>query len=50
MATSASTSPSEEQALLVEDAIMAQSHLARVQGIHVENRFNHYSAKAAVPD
>jgi hypothetical protein len=40
----------EQQAALVEDATIAHWHLARVQRVHNENEFNHYTAKPEVVD
>jgi hypothetical protein len=40
----------EEQASLVEDATMAHWHFARVQRVHSENEFNHYTQKPEVSD
>jgi hypothetical protein len=40
----------EQQAALVEDATIAHWHFARVQRVHGENEFNHYTAKPDVVD
>ena len=40
----------EQQAALVEDATIAHWHFARVQRVHSENEFNHYTAKPDVID
>ena len=40
----------EQQAALVEDATIAHWHLARVQRVHNENEFDHYTAKPDVVD
>ena len=40
----------EQQAALVEDATIAHWHLARVQRVHNENEFDHYTAKPEVSD
>ena len=40
----------EQQAALVEDATIAHWHLARVQHVHNENEFNHYTAKPEIVD
>jgi hypothetical protein len=40
----------EQQAALVEGATIAHWHLARVQRVHSENEFDHYTAKPDVVD
>ena len=40
----------EQQAALVEDATISHWRLARVQRVHSENEFNHYTAKPDVID
>ena len=40
----------EQQAALVEDATIAHWHFARVQRVHSENEFAHYTAKPDVID
>jgi hypothetical protein len=40
----------QEQAALVEDATIAHWHHARVQRVHGENEFDHYTAKPDVID